>query len=260
MTGGWQFAFGDIRHKRIRPAKNAFTYPAFFLRVPVHALIENSLDASNLPGVSKYLFGINRTSALSFHEKDHGDGRGCWPWVCNLLHDAGLQKPTSVWLHCFSRVLGYTFKPVSFWFCHDAQDKLTAIVAEVNNTFGERHVYLLSGNPRFGKTLSADKVFHVSPFCDTQGEYSFRFMTAQDRTVAVVDHHDAQGPLLQTSMSGRLGPVSNQSAINALMKFPLFTWGVVFKIHWQAIRLWIKKVPFFSKPAPPSQLISHHTS
>jgi DUF1365 family protein len=86
-----------------------------------------------------------------------------------------------VWLHCYPRVLGYTFKPVSFWYCHRRADgSLRAIVVEVNNTFGERHCYLLDA-PRYGVELQARKVFHVSPFCEVEGGYRFRFMRTPAR-------------------------------------------------------------------------------
>jgi DUF1365 family protein len=134
---------------------------------------------------------------------------------------------------------------------------LAAVVAEVNNTFGERHCYLLSGPDLvWGRTLQARKVFHVSPFCDVQGHYEFRFMRTADRVVARVDHADAQGPLLRTSVSGRLEPLNPRSARAAVLRRPLLTLGVMARIHWQALRLWVKRVPFFRKPEPPQAFIS----
>jgi uncharacterized protein len=105
------------------------------------------------------------------------------PWLgwMNLLHKEGIDDATGeVWLQAFPRVLGHAFKPVSFWYAHRADGSLAAIVAEVNNTFGERHCYLLP-EPQYGQTMLAHKVFHVSPFCDVQGEYRFRFMRTSTR-------------------------------------------------------------------------------
>jgi hypothetical protein len=125
----------------------------------------------------------NRFGLLSFHDRDHGDGRAdAWPgwtncWPREGVHDADGE----VWLHTYPRVLGYAFKPVSFWYCHRADGSLAAIVAEVNNTFGERHCYLLAGPElAWGRELQARKVFHVSPFCRVQGSYRFRFMRTAD--------------------------------------------------------------------------------
>ena len=186
-------------------------------------------------------------------------------------HHAGIVDATGeVWLHTYPRVLGYTFKPVSFWYCHRAEDDqggaLRAIVVEVNNTFGERHCYVLDA-PRYGVEQRADKVFHVSPFNPVQGHYRFRFMRSgqseQLRTVARVDFYDdahndssVDAAVLQTSVSGALQPLTTAVLRRALWRYPAMTLGVVLHIHTQALRLWLKKVPFFRKPAPPQAFVS----
>lgn len=240
---------GEVRHARLRPAHNAFSYGTFFLMLPLRTL--QSEGAGKL--------ARNRWSPLSFYDSDHGDGRalqagGALGWLDELLQREGITDASGeVWLHCYPRVWGFTFKPVSFWYCHQADGALRAIVVEVNNTFGERHCYLLD-RPKFGQTLHADKVFHVSPFCPVEGAYRFRFMVSADgtRTVARIDYDDAQGPLITTSVSGTLQPLNTASTRRALMCHPAMTLGVVARIHWQALKLWLKKVPFFRKPAPPS--------
>jgi len=131
------------------------------------------------------------------------------------------------------------------------------VLAEVNNTFGERHCYLLAGDGvGFGRELQARKVFHVSPFCAVQGRYRFRFMRTTDRTVARVDHDDDDGALLQTSVSGRLQPLTAAAVRAAFFGMPLMTLGVLLRIHWHAARLWFKRVPLFSKPAAPQAFVS----
>ena len=162
-----------------------------------------------------------------------------------------------VWLHCYPRVLGFTFKPVSFWYCHRADGNLRAVLVEVNNTFGERHCYLLD-QPAFGVEQRAAKVFHVSPFCPVEGGYRFRFMLTPDmqRTVARVDFDDAHGPLIQTSVSGELEPLTPASSRRALWGYPLMTLGVITRIHLQAFKLFFKRAPFFRKPTPPAQFIT----
>jgi len=125
-------------------------------------------------------------------------------------------------------------------------------VAEVNNTFGERHVYLLDGpGVAFGRELAAAKVFHVSPFCATEGRYRFRFMRTTGRTVARIEHDDDAGALLLTSVSGALEPLTAARVRTALRRMPLLTLGVMARIHWQALQLWLRRVPFFRKPEPP---------
>ena len=208
---------------------------------------------------------INKPAWFAFHDVDHGDGRtpeqgGALAWLDELLQREGIHDAQGeVWLQAFPRVLGHTFKPVSFWYAHRVDGSLAAIVAEVNNTFGERHCYLLPA-PHYGRSLRADKVFHVSPFCDVQGEYRFRFMRTQcdgtERIVARVEHADAQGPLIDTSWSGVLEPITAAALRRVMWRYPLLTLGVVARIHWHALLLWTKKVPFWRKPEPPQEFVT----
>jgi DUF1365 family protein len=244
-----QVGFGQVRHTRLRPARHAFAYPTYFLMLPLRSMRAHG------PGA----IARNRAAPLSFHDRDHGDGRDdALAWVDEVLQREGVRDADGeVWLHCYPRVLGYTFKPVSFWYCHRADGTLRAILVEVNNTFGERHVYLLDA-PAFGAELTARKVFHVSPFCSVEGGYRFRFMVTPDRsrTVVRIDHDDLQGPLIQTSVSGTLLPADAATLRRALWRHPAMTLGVIARIHWHALRLWLKRVPFFHKPRLPDAFIT----
>lgn len=243
--------FGDVRHKRLHPVLHAFVYPTFFLMLPMRSLQRHG------PGE----LALNRRAALSFFDTDHGDGRGpcqggALAWIDALLAAEGITDAKGeVWLHCYPRVLGFTFKPVSFWYCHRPDGSLRAVLVEVNNTFGERHCYLLDA-PHFGQELRAAKVFHVSPFCRVEGMYRFRFMITPDfsRTLVRVDHDGTDGPLIETSIGGVLQPLTAQSVRRALWNYPLMTLAVVLRIHWHALKLFLKRVPFFRKPLPPVRL------
>ncbi|RZI83805.1 MAG: DUF1365 domain-containing protein [Rubrivivax sp.] len=244
--------FGQVRHTRLKPARHAFAYPNYFWMLPMRALRVHPDDAVRR----------NRFGWLSFHDADHGlGGADALSWLDDLLREEGLSGPEieegEVWLQTYPRVLGHVFKPVSFWYVHRRDGSLAAVVAEVNNTFGERHGYLLHGPAlAWGRDIAADKVFHVSPFCEVTGQYRFRFMRAGERIVVRVDHDDEQGPVLQTSWSGRLEPLTHRSARRAFWGWPLMTVTVVARIHWQALRVWIKGVPLRTKPAPPSDLVT----
>lgn len=250
--------FGQVRHTRLRPQQHSFSYPTFFLMLPMRSL---------QPSGSKVL-AYNRGGWISFHDQDHGDGRpaeqgGALAWLDELLAREGIDDVSGeVWLHCYPRVLGYTFKPVSFWYCHSASGSLRAIVVEVNNTFGERHCYLLDA-PHYGQEMRAAKVFHVSPFCKIEGQYRFRFMRTEHagmaHTLVSIDHDDAQGPLLQTSVSGVLEPVNVQTLAKARWRYPVMTLGVITRIHWQALQLWLKRVTFVRKPSVPESFVTRST-
>jgi uncharacterized protein len=254
-----QIAHGVVRHTRLRPAHHAFAYPTFFVLLPMH-----SLHAQPPTGLR-----LNRWGRMAFFDRDHGDGRGpeqggALAWLRHTLAEAGIADADgAIWLQCYPRIWGYTFKPVSFWYCERADGTLRAVLVEVNNTFGERHCYLLDA-PTEGAELTATKVFHVSPFCPVRGQYRFRFMRALQRTeahqpprvVVRIDYDDIDGPLIHTSVSGELQPLTADSARHVLRRFTWMTLGVVARIHWHALRLWLKRVPFFSKPAPPAEFIT----
>jgi len=250
-----QIGFGQVRHTRHRPRRNAFAYPTYFLMLPMRSLRAHG------PGA----LARNRRAALSFHDTDHGDGRSdSLQWLDDLLAEHGINDAQGeVWLHTYPRVWGYSFKPVSFWYCHRADGSLRAVLAEVNNTFGERHCYLLD-QPRYGQPCEADKVFHVSPFCPVRGRYRFVFMRTPDaqRTVARIDYFDngadSEGSeaLLNTSVSGLLEPLNAATVRRALWTYPAMTFSVIARIHWQALHLWIKRAPFFRQPPLPGDFVT----
>jgi hypothetical protein len=247
---------GEVRHARVRPVGNVFAYPTYFLMLPLRTLRERPS-----PELAR-----NRFAAVSFHDADHGDGGAdCLAWLDEMLAREGVgDAGGEVWLQCYPRVLGFAFKPVSFWFCHRVDGTLAAVVAEVNNTFGERHCYLLQGDGLgSGRAIRVAKAFHVSPFCRVAGEYRFRFLRSDAhpigprrriglaRTLACIDHHDEQGLLLKTSISGALTPLSTRAVARVFVTTPLLTVAIVARIHWQALKLWRRRVPVVRKPAPP---------
>ncbi|MBG9389581.1 DUF1365 domain-containing protein [Caenimonas aquaedulcis] len=236
MTGPL-LGIGHVRHARLRPVAHAFRYPTLFLLLPMRAL-----------HAGRWALAHNRAGIISFHDSDHGDGgANALTWLDALLARHGIGDATGeAWLHCYPRMGGYTFKPVSFWYCHRADGTLRAVVAEVNNTFGERHAYVLDA-AAWGSELRAGKEMHVSPFCRVEGGYRFRFFLdlAQGRTLARVDYDDAQGPLLRTSVGGSLQPATRSALLSGALRFPLLMLGVMARIHWQALRLWLARVPFF---------------
>ena len=236
-------------HQRHTVADNRFVYPVAFLRLPL----------SRLTSLNTPLLGVERAGVFSFRSSDHGarDGSPLLPWVRSLLAEHGLAgfAEGEVVLHTMPRVLGYVFNPVSFWYCHDAGGQLRVVLAEVNNTFGETHRYLVFHPDRRpilpGETLHARKVFHVSPFFPVRGEYRFRFDCHDGMNAVSIDYYDNGSKQLSTHVGGREQALDGAAMRRWLWHFPLMTFAVMFRIHWQALRLWWKKARFHRKPPPP---------
>ncbi len=250
-----ELCFGRVMHKRLRPAVHQFSIGVFFLRLPL----------SSLNKLGNTWFSRNRFNLLSFHVKDYGprDGSDLDTWARTLLKREGVNNADGeIMLQTFPRLLGYVFNPISIWYCFDQQGALRAAICEVNNTFGERHNYIVSHDD--GREIVADdwliarKVFHVSPFCEVRGFYRFRFEqtfgAADARAFAQIDFFDGakdDDKLIVTTMHGSPRSLTNQTALKAFFTYPLMTIGVILRIHWHAIKLWQKHVPFFAKPEPP---------
>lgn len=240
---------GVVMHERRLPWLHRFSYAVRFLRVPLSQWGE--LRAAGL--------GIDRPGLLGLHSCDHGprDGTPLLPWIRQRLAERGLDAVCDgeVVLQTCPRVFGFVFNPVSFWLCHDRDARLRAVLAEVNNTFGEHHDYWVvrddCGPIEPGETLRARKVFHVSPFFPVSGEYRFDFDQRDDCSVVRIDYWDAGDLRLVTRIGGRLEPLTAASVRRWLIGFPLLTVGVVWRIHWQALRLWLRGAKFHRKPDPP---------
>lgn len=241
-------ARGLTWHRRTMPASNAFKYNVYFLLLPMRAMRLQHEEQMPSP------LARNRWGLLSFYDNDHGAGQSdSLAWVESLLSDAGIDHlGCEIWLQTFPRVLGYVFKPISIWYLVRNDDSLAAAVVEVNNTFGQRHIYLLAGEGiAWGASIEAKKMFHVSPFCDVSGSYRFKFTRSAKQIAAYIEHE-----VLQTHWIGLTQPLTKQAALRAFLSSPLMTFGVVARIHWQAAKLWWKKTPFYKLPPHPDQFVT----
>ena len=238
---------GEVSHVRCRPVRHRLRYAVFFI----------ALDVENLPP-SRWWFRVDQAGLIGFRCRDHGSGDGdLGGWARRLLAEGGMAEIDGrIELQCFPRMLGYAFKPVSFWYCHDRQGRLRAVLAEVNNTFGERHVYLLSAHGQEEITprtpLAARKLMYVSPFCAVRGHYQFQFQLTESGRGAVVNLHDQEGLVIATYLSGREVPATAKYMLRACARFPLQSLSIVTRIYWHALQLWWKRVPWFGHPPPPA--------
>lgn len=247
-----QIFSGKVMHGRLSPKKNVFSYGIYYVAIPLSKL-------AHLP------LPINRWGALSFYEHDHGacDGGDLEAWARKLLkkHDLDNAVNGEIQLVCMPRILGYVFNPVSFWLCYDKDQNLRAVLCEVNNTFGERHTYLCAtpDHQPISKTsvLKGQKVFHVSPFLEREGHYTFRFDTGSDYFKAWIDFYDADDrKKLVTSLCGTLEPMTKASLRKVFWAHPLVTFKSIALIHWQALKLVFKGIKYIRKPRQFEQTVS----
>lgn len=232
---------GRVMHRRRLPRENRFVYPVFYLL----------LDMDELGGLGSWLFGVNRRRPLGLHFADYGDGSDPRRWVRELLQADGIDDcDGKLWLQTFPRVFNYLFNPVSFWYCGRRDGSIGAIVAEVNNTFGERHCYLLrpDAGGRFDGVY-ADKRLYVSPFYPVSGGYRFRFNLDFDHPRVSIDYFDNGKLQLNTAIWGQARAWSLPGMLAALSRQPLLTLGVIARIHWQALRLWFKGARLAKRPS-----------
>jgi uncharacterized protein len=230
---------GTVMHQRLRPRRHRLRYRVFLLLL--------DLDELNVVMARLWLFSRNRFNLFSFFDRDHGSG-GSEP-----LRDQIEQKLVAVGIEpdggpirllSMPRVLGYVFNPLSVYFCYRRTGEIAAIVYEVNNTFGERHNYVIPGNGKSTGTVHQEcaKRFFVSPFLDMDMNYSFRVIPPGSRVGIAISGRDAHGPIIVASLFGRRKPLSDAGLALAFVMYPLLTLKVIAGIHWEALRIWLKGV------------------
>jgi len=255
-----KLAWGLVKHHRDLPKPNGFTTGACFVRL----VFSNNADQK-----PKHVYpvidgkGLVSVSARNYGFEPHSQQ---FPEFVSQLHarmeaETGEKLGGQVHLHTFPKVLGYVFNPVSFWYFHNESQQCRVILCEVNNTFGERHFYLLNAPDseaplNKGMLLHAKKEFHVSPFFPVSGRYEFRFVSSEQRTMARITYFEDTVQQLSTSVSGELLHPSTLLWGKTLLKYGWFTVAVIVKIHWQAVKLLFKGAKFHGKPAPPRQTIT----
>lgn len=242
---------GHTWHGRKGAVENAFRYSIDYVL----------LDPEARPRLP-FLFRRNSAGLTSLHDRDHGGapgkGRGV-DWVREVLDANAVAAPGRLLLLAQPRMFGHVFNPVSFWLCHDDRGRMVAVIAEVSNTFGDRHSYLCT-KADGSEILAADrlraaKIFHVSPFQPVAGGYEFRFDIRPDRIGIWIDFSEGSGGLVAT-LTGPRRPLSNGSILQAALRRPFGARRVLALIHWQALKLWWKGARYRTRPEPPVRDVS----
>jgi DUF1365 family protein len=239
--------FGEVMHARLKPVGHRFSYRVMSLLIDL-----DRLDAADRMSA---LFGVNRAALYSFREADHGerDGSSLRLYAQRRAAEHGVELTGGrVQLLCYPRLLGFTFNPLSVYFCHRADGELAVVIYEVRNTFGDIHAYVLPVKP--GESSAAgirqqqDKLFYVSPFIEMAMRYHFRVSPpAADVKLRILET-DREGPLLAATFNGRRRGLNTAALARAFFALPLVTLKIVAAIHWQALRLWLKGARLVPRP------------
>ena len=239
--------FGDVMHARLKPMGHRFSYRVMSLLIDL-----DRLDAADR---MTPLFGVNRAALYSFRESDHGrrDGSSLRGYAQSCAAERGIDLTGGrVLLLSYPRLLGYTFNPLSAYFCHSSDGTLALIIYEVRNTFGDIHAYVLPVQPgehsEAGIRQQQDKLFYVSPFLEMPMRYHFRVLPPGPTVKLRILETDPEGPILAATFNGRRRALTTLALLRAFFALPMVTFKIMVAIHWEALRLWIKGARLVPRP------------
>lgn len=248
---------GTVKHRRSRPNLHAFRYRVFMCYLDLDELAEVARTV--------WLFSVNRFNLVSFHDRDHMDRRAgaTKAKVMAFVRRMGVELPEdgTVSLLTSCRIFGYVFNPISLYYCHERTGALRAVVAEVGNTFGEQHLYLLNTplstphapdtpTPAGTMRYQARKAMYVSPFISMDAVYDFHLAPVGDTLAVGIVEHEAGVHVLDAQLWGRRVPLTTATLSRVLLTYPLMTLTTVAAIHGEALRLYLKRAPLHRQPEP----------
>lgn len=238
-----------VMHRRLVAPFYRFVYRVFYLLLDIDRIDEAAAGLR--------LFSHNRFNLLSFHDRDHGmhQAGALRSWALDILGSADIDLAGGrIRLLCMPRLFGYAFNPISLWYCEHADGSLRAVIAEVRNTFGEKHCYLLASNGApmpYMQPYETEKCFHVSPFFDLVGRYRFT-LSEPTGTLRVLIHETREGlPILDATLAAERLALSDGNVLKQVLMLPLMTFKVVAGIHWEALKIWVRGAQFHRKPEAP---------
>ncbi|MBB5751515.1 DUF1365 domain-containing protein [Prosthecomicrobium pneumaticum] len=244
---------GRVWHQRISPRRHRLDYRMFWMLIDLDEL--DALDRRLL------FFSRGRFNLFSFHDADHGDGSGA-PLRTQIeghLVEAGIADPIgAIRIVAMPRLLGYAFNPLTLYFCYTTAGRLRAIVYEVNNTFGERHAYLIAVDRPEEETIrqTVDKSFYVSPFLDMDMTYRFAIRPPGSSLSVSIGAYSAGEPVLAAAFRGERRALSDRALLAAFFAFPAMTLKVIVGIHWEALKIRLKGIGFRRRPPAPAQFVT----
>ena len=244
---------GETRHKRLVPFEQSFAYKLFLIDIDIDRLDEASAQSA--------CFAVERTSLFSFRRRDHGSRKEIplRPWAEEMfaLADINLDGG-SIRLVTIPRHLFYKFAPISLWFGYQPDGELCGIIYEVNNTFGETHAYVAPVNSERAQH-EAEKQLYVSPFFDVTGKYRFTLRTPDERLSLIIENIENGERTHVATLKAKRHPAKVSTLLKAAFLRPFSTLGVSAAIHFEALKLWVRKANYRSRPASPPSPASRAT-
>ena len=232
---------GKVIHRRFKPKEHYFKYSVFSLLIDLDELEDIQKEIS--------IFSYNKFNIISFFDKDHGerDSSSLKNWVYSNIKTLGIEEEVKIKLLCYPRIFGYVFNPLSIFFVYDKSSKLIAILYEVKNTFGEQHTYVFKTNDEKVIQNNCKKQFYVSPFIEMNCDYSFKILKPEEQLSVVINQSDEEGKLLFASQDGIAQEFNNKNLIISFLSHPLMSFKVIAAIHYEAFKLWIKRIKLVTK-------------
>jgi DUF1365 family protein len=239
---------GEVMHLRLQPHRHQFRYPftSWYLDLDELAQLDRTLTG----------FSYNRFGPFRFNDRDFGPGRSAplKHYISEQLVEAGMPCPSRVMLLCQPRCLGFMFNSLSAYFCYDDQNRLLATLYEVSNTMSERHLYLVGADQQRPLKQYADKAMYVSPFFEMACRYRFKVQPPEQRFSVQISLDHAQATLFHAHWSGQRQALTSRALLQLLWQPPL-TLQTFTRIHWQALKLWLKRTPLVKyTPSPAFQV------
>lgn len=240
---------GTVSHTRRLPVKHSFDYPVFYVAI--------DLDSFKTGGGPPSLLTLDGFNLFSLRQNDYGaqTKEGLKDYILSVFIGIGVKQPHKVMLLTMPRLLGYAFNPISVFYAFDVEGNISGVIYEVHNTFGERHSYAFANtNDLSHHTIK--KSLYVSPFFHVEGGYRFTQITPDENLKLGIQYSVNDETVFSAALSAERSAFTNKNLLKVFFLYPLLTLRVTAAIHFQALKLWFKKVPLTSKPAPPKQAVS----
>ena len=234
---------GTVIHKRFKPKSHFFKYSVFSLLIDLADLEQLDKDIK--------FFSFNNFNLISFFERDHGDrdGSSLIEWVKRNLEENEINsEDIRIKLLCYPRIFGYVFNPLSVFFIYNKSEKLISILYEVKNTFGEQHTYIFKVQDDLKLFQhNCSKKFHVSPFIEMDCNYFFRILKPGERISVIIDQYQTNEKILYASQDGNRVDFNSKELLKSYLKHPLMTFKIISAIHFEAFKLWTKRIKFIKR-------------